>query len=254
MNTGPNLILDSTALGPALDAAERELEWLQEEVEAFEGFLARVEAIGSPATADAEPRDPASPSVHRVVTADAAPFEEVHDAFERTVLELDHWQSAYAVSTVSDALAEEFSAEVAEVLCDPDGTAFSALIANRLRDEVEEGIAERVRSREFVADEAARLRTLATELESVWESVRRVVDGEGSFDERRERLEAAYARLEELAETRQAYLSRRGERADRLLTGMVYADLETTYPGLSAVASVRRALDSVNLHFWSGIL
>ncbi|MFC4551294.1 MULTISPECIES: DUF7260 family protein [Halorussus] len=250
-----NSVRDETPLGPALEATERELEWLDEEVEAFEAFLDSVETIRTRAgDADGTSRPSSLPAAGQEFSADPAPFEAVRDAFEETVFAVDHWESAYSERTVPEAMESEFSAELAEVLRRPRGTEFSPFVANKLRAEVEEAVHDRTRSRDFVAEEATHLRTLAAELGEVLELVRFVVDGDGSFEDRRAAVETAYETLEELAETHQAYLAGCEDAAERLLTGMVYADLETEYPGLSAVASVRRTVDRANGHFWAGLL
>lgn len=263
---------ERTTLGPAHAAATTERERVAAEVDAFESFLSQIrtlESVAEPPNANHQLRS--SPSRALVSrsgdssqfgdssrsgnsTRMGDSFSEVREAYRETVLAVDHWEATYDEQTVEGSLQNEFSTELANVVLDPRGTAFSPWIANQLCLEARDAIESRTTSYGYLDAEVTSLETLATELEAVLESMRPVVDGDGSFAERRQRLETAVETLDELAATRQDYLQQLNNEADDLLRGMVYDDLTVEYPGLDSIATVRQAIDRMRLHFWAGIL
>jgi hypothetical protein len=251
---------ERTALGRAYAAVTDERERLADEVDAFESFLSRTRTLDPVAEPPDATRQRRSSSDHALVSQHAASsrradaFSEVREAYRETVLAVDHWESFYGERTVEESLPNEFSTELANVVLDPRGTAFSPWIADRLRAETREEVQNRTTSYRYLDEEVTALETLSTELDAVLESVRPVVEGDETFAERRQRLETAVETLDELARTRQDYLHRRADGADSLLRGMVYHELDVEYPGLDAIAAVRRAIDRLTIHFWAGIL
>ena len=77
--------------------------------------------------------------------------------------------------------------------------------------------------------------------------------GEFAFDESNGRLTSIRRKLDELTHGQQSYLHRRNRSNEELFTTYVYADLDTEYPGLAALATTRELLERIELRHWAGM-
>lgn len=243
-----------TVLDNALSAVEREHAWLGAEIQAFTALRDQIETIQPQADHQSVNHQPSGLSPQVAVSTSSEPFAQVRDAYRDTIFAVDHWTDAYGEQTVADSIANEFSPAVADVLCNPNGVRFTPVIVTKVIAEIENAIAQRQASRDVLATEQTKLETLASELIEVCDLLQPLVEHDEAFADRRLRLTTALTTLEELAETHQAYIHNRSLEADQLLVGMVYRELATSYPGLSAIATVRRAVNRVNHHFWAGYI
>lgn len=251
------IIIEETPLPAGQAAVACEQQRLRAEVAAFRGFAERL--------SDIEPQPPqqqistsgalASLSTSRPMSADQpTAFNTVYTAYRETVFDVDHWQTAYEEDTVEESLANEFSSDLADALTNPSGTTFSPMVRDRLIAEATQAATTRSGTLAVLDTETAHLDTLTVDLERIVEQLRSVQHDDDSFAQRVQGLERARQSLEELARTHQEYLHDRQKDSDSVFTGLVYAELETVYPGLSALATIRAILDRLELRLWAGLI
>ena len=232
------VIIEDTPLPAGQAAVACEQQRLRAEVAAFQEFAERL--------SDIEPQRSqrqistsgtfASLSTNRPTSADQpTAFNTVHTAYRETVLDVDHWQTAYAEATVEESLVNEFSSDLADALTNTSGTTFSPMLRNRLIAEATQAATTRSEVLAVLDTEAAQLDTLTDDLEQIVEQLRSVEHDDDSFAQRVQGLERACQSLEELAQTHQEYLHKQQTDSNSVFTELVYAELETVYPGLSAL-------------------
>lgn len=247
------MIIDDTPLPAGQAAVACEQQRLRAEVAAFREFAERL--------SDIEPQRPqrqistggvlASVSTSKPMSADQpTAFNAVYTAYRETVFDVDHWQTAYDEDTVEESLANEFSSDLADVLMNPSGTTFSPMFRDRLIAEATQAATTRRETLAALDTEAAHLDTLMNDLERIIEQLRSVEHDDDSFAQRIQELERARQSLEKLARAHQEYLHDRQIDSDSVFTELVYTELETEYPGLSALATTRAILDRLELRLW----
>ena len=244
-------LLEETPLGDGLNAVRHERDRLDAEITAFEEFNDRIATVIPQPT----PSTPTSGLIHAYTgDDDTSAYNTIWTTYRETVLAVDHWAEAYGETTVTESLQNEFSAGLAETLTADSQPPFAPAVKQRLQTEVHEAIRTRTRALEFLTTEVQQLRHLRDQLDALIDDVRPVEHGDESFDQRIQRLATVSQSLEELGQRHQDYVQGRSSHAEIMLTGMVYAELETAYPGLTTIAQIRRVFDRLELRLWAGIL
>lgn len=239
-----------TPLPAALTALHDEQDRLDAEIAAFKAFAERVADVRpdpAPSPGTSGTRSPAHASER------PPPYETIRTAYEETVLAVDHWEALYAETSVAESVAEEFSPALADCLTGQSPPPFSATVQTQLQTAITESIQTRTQTRDYLERESDRLRQLQTQLDALLDKVAPVERGAESFDQRVQRLTTGGNALEDLAHTHQEYVQSRSADADTVVTGLIYSDLEMSYPGLATLAVVRRVLDRLELRLWAGL-
>lgn len=250
-------IIEDTPLPAGQAAVTGEQQRLRAEVAAFREFAERL--------SDIEPQRSqpqistsgalASLSTSQLMSADQpTAFDAVYTAYRETVFDVDHWQTAYDEDTVEESLANEFSSDLAAPLTNPSGATFSPMFRDRLIAEATQAATTRSETLTALNTEAAHLDTLMNDLEWIVEQLRSVEHDDDSFAQRVQGLERTRQSLEEHARTHQEYLHDRQTVSDSIFTELVYTELETAHPGLSALATIRSILDRLELLLWAGLI
>ena len=243
----------SPPVAQAHDRAVSERRRIEAEIVAFERFVDHVRDL----SVDERIADGGTHllSTPRTVTdtSEAAPFREVRRAYRQTVLAVEHWQEAYEESTVAESMAGEFSTDLASLVTRPGTTRFSSPLRTHIIEEGERVVAVRQRALALIEAEIAELERLAAEFETVIELLASVRTGQTPFETRVESVRQARQKLEWLRETHQAYIHGCPRRRYDPLVSSLYADLDVSYPGLSAITDYLGQVQRVDLRLWAGL-
>ena len=243
--------VEETPLEDGLTAARQERNQLDAETTAFEEFSDRVATI----TPHQTPSTGTAGLIHAPTgDADATKYDAIWTAYRATVLAVDHWADAYGETTVTESLRNEFSPALADTLTADSRPPYSPAVHKRIQTEVETAIRTRTQALECLQTEVQQLRHLRDQLDALIDDVRPVEHGNDSFDQRVQRLATGVQSVEELGQRHQDYVHGRSSHAKDLLTELVYAEVETAYPGLATIARIRRVLDRLELRLWAGLL
>lgn len=178
--------------------------------------------------------------------------EQLREAFQTAVMEVDGYTAAYG-PTLAENLREEFSPALADALLED-----SPFPQRRKRDllvECKEALERRERFDTTLEDELQALETVADELETIEETIDRLppCTPQRQPFERLLDVWEVYETLEErcavLLDVRQQQLRmiaqrHRGIDEVHALSSYLYGDLETPYPVLSAIAATLARVDT----------
>ncbi len=214
-------------IGTARDRVRRDRREVRAELRALERFADRVEAIeagAAPTTA------PAGIAALSRTTPDA--MGEIREAYRSTVMAVDHYDEVY-----DEPLAENVAAELTPEIADAMTGAVTAVPA---------GFRSAVRSAVDTTTDCRR-----SHLSLLDDEDRSLVEARSALDEVIDAVEdptrsrrAAMAQLDAIAAGRQPEIHRRTGRASgHELCSYLYDDEPWTYPVLSAVATLRRAVE-----------
>ncbi|MFH5801540.1 hypothetical protein [Haladaptatus sp. CMAA 1911] len=244
--TGKRLI-DHTSLPRAERLTEKEEVQIRAETEAFEDFLDRLEEI---------PPHPCRTDGGSLVGTDTSRSSTspnlVLEAYRETILAVDHWEDEYRERTAHASIEHEFGPEVAAGLAGGSAT-WSQPLWNQIKSAAEDAVEIRQRSYSLMAAERQQLDELRSSLTDVSDVLAAIERGEFAFDESNGRLTSIRQKLDELTHDQQSYLHRRNRTNEELFTTYVYADLDTEYPGLAALATARQLLERIELRHWAGM-
>jgi len=240
-------LIDHTSLPRAEQLTDKEEVKIQAEIEAFEGFLDRLEEItphpyrtdGGTLVGTDTPRSSTSPNL-------------VLEAYCETVLTIDHWEDEYGETIALESIKNEFGPDVAIGLAGGSAT-WSQPLWDQIKSAAEEAIGIRQRSYSLMATESQQLNELRSSLTDVGDVLAAIERGEFAFDESNGRLTSTQQKLDELTQDQQSYLRQRNRSNEELFTTYVYADLDTEYPGLAALATARQLLERIELRHWAGM-
>ena len=222
---------------------------VQAEIDAFKNFLDRLDEIPP------HPYRTDGGSLHSTVQSRSHSSHtfpsSVQEAYRETVLAVDHWEDEYGEKTALESINNEFGPEVAAGLA--GGSAmWSQPLWDQLKSASEEAIETRKQSYSLMTAERQQLKELHRSLTDVGEELAAIERREFAFDECNDRLTSIQQQLDELTHDQQSYLCQRKSSNEKLFTTYVYADLDTEYPGLAAIATTRQLLDRIELHHWAG--
>nr|WP_266081469.1 hypothetical protein [Haladaptatus caseinilyticus] len=174
----------------------------------------------------------------------------VQEAYRETVLAVDHWEDEYGENTALESITNEFSPEVAAGLTG-GSTMWSHPLLDQLRHASEEAIKTRQQSYSLIAKERQQLKKLQRSLDDIGEELAAIERREFAFDECTDRLTSIQQQLDTLTADQQSYLRQRNRSNEDLFTTYVYADLDTEYPGLAAIATTYQLYDRIELRHWA---
>ncbi|WP_227377599.1 DUF7260 family protein [Haladaptatus halobius] len=244
-----NQLIERTSLPDVQRRLTDEESYLQAEIDAFEDFLDRLAAIPP------HPYRTDGGSLQETVRfpsqAEYTFQGAVETAYYETVLAVDHWKDEYGEETPLESITNEFGADVAAGLTGGSAT-WSQLLWNELQDASEAAIETRQQTLPILAAERQRLEELHGSLAEIGDELAAIERGEYLFAERSDRLGTIQEQLEELTHDQQAYLHQRKTSNENLFTSYIYADIETDYPGLAALATARQLFDQIELRHWAG--
>lgn len=237
-----------TDVARALERVQAEQEWTDEKQAAFERFADAVESIepgrNRPSTATLG----TTTAVRNTAPGRGASVTAVLDAFEEHLAPYSG-DSTDAHDSVHEAVAAEFSADIAVALCGGDS---AGVLTPELKEVVhsdtsrrldELGVMQRALDREVDS-----LRAVDTGISAVCEwfvEHNPTPLSELGFDELRawhDRIEVHRASLSDIAANRQEFVrsSTGGPEAvgikQRVLVEYLYTDFEATYPALATIA------------------
>ncbi|WP_097010122.1 DUF7260 family protein [Natronoarchaeum philippinense] len=230
-----------------LEAAEasvrRERRWLVDEQQAFEQFAKRVRNLDA---------DRPQSGVDRTLTRrDASGLRVVRDAYEETVMSVPHYREEYD-QPYAASVAGELSEELAAALT--NCAQFHPHLKQKLLEATQQAIDSREQLIGIVDAERAAIETVSDTIDDLSADIDALVGqplDELEFNAlrlTRERLRSVRDRCDEIAADRQATLQ---DQRRSLPAGIddlgeyLYADCETTYPVLSALAELRRHVDGL---------
>lgn len=244
-----NQLVNRTPLPNADRLVSNEEAQIQAEINAFKDFLDRLEEIpphpyqtdGGSLNGTVQSLSHSSPTFSRAV----------QDAYRKTVLAVDHWEDEYDEKSALESITNEFSPEVATGLT--GGSAmWSQPLLDQLKQVSEDAIETRQQAYSLVLDEQEQLKELHSSLTEIGEELTAIEQREFAFDESNDRLVSIQRQLDELTHDQQSYLSQRKRSNEELFITYVYADLDTNYPGLTALATARQQFDRIELRHWAG--
>lgn len=227
----------------ALTEIDAEREILAAEREAFRSLIRRVSevAVETPQTTAAG----AAVAVTMPVQATSSSLSEIRTAYRETVMAVPHYESEYG-----ESLRENLTVEVGESLAEQllDGDALTRPVYDAFLEAIRQAMDERRRVQQYVERERDSLQQFdasITEVESaVAEAGTELTSASGTQSLSRidARLATLQSRCEDLATDRQQRVHDRPETSFDWIDGLgvfeyIYADLETTTPVLSAIAS-----------------
>lgn len=214
-------------IGTARDRVRRDRREVRAELRALERFADRVETIEAGGVTTA----PAGVAALSQATPDA--MGEIREAYRSTVMAVDHYDEVYGEELAAN-VAAELTPEIADAMTGAP-TAVPAGFKAAVRSAVDTTADCRRSHLRLLDDEEASLEEAEAALGEVIDAVE---------DPTRSRR-AAMARLDAIAAGRQPEIHRRTGRASgHELCSYLYDDEPWTYPVLSAVATLRRAVES----------
>lgn len=209
---------------------EREQRELEAEIEAYQAFLGRVEAIDIPTMGATASREPVVLKSHSE-TDTAAEFCR---AFRETVMAVSHYEEVYG-EPLREHVTAEFGADFADTLCMGE----QGRLPPQFKDALVVATAQSVRVRQEFLD------TLNREAESIKQANDELTDLVTEFAETtvpewyKERFQT---QLDELTQKRQATIQNYPSTPyydGHTLCEYLYSDETPTYPVLAAVARLR---------------
>lgn len=246
-----NQLIERTSLPDAQRHITEEKSYLQAEIDAFEDFLDRLDGIpphpyqtnGGSLQSTVQSRSQSSHTFQRAVET----------AYHETVLAVEHWEDAYGEETALESITNEFGADVVAGLTGGSAT-WSQLLWNELQNASEAAIETRKQTLPLLAAERQQLDDLRGSLTVIGDELAAIERGEYVFAERSDRLATIQEQLDELTHNQQVYLRQRKPSDENLFSSIVYADLDTDYPGLAALATACQLLDRIELRHWNGMI
>lgn len=224
--------------------AETEHRLLREERTALESFDARLETIEPAAASQPSPGPGAIRTLGSTGGSGGERLAAVRDAYRETVMSVDHYEAEYGES-FERHVHSEFGPDLAEAL--DHGSSLPPPVYRRLRTAVADAIESRERVLELLAAERDGLREVRAALGPARKKLEEV--GVCPFEQwttaalhaEYDRVQAFRDRCERLATERQCdrrkYVQDRSALPDRTVTeGYLYQPLDTSYPGLAALA------------------
>lgn len=227
----------------ALTEIDAEREILATEREAFRSLIRRVSevAVETPQTAAAG----TAVAVKMPVQTTFSSLSEIRTAYRETVMAVPHYESEYG-----ESLRENLTVEVGGALAKQllDGDALTRPVYDAFLGAIRQAMDERRRVQQYVERERDSLEHFDASLTEIESAVAEAgaeltsVSGTQSLSRIDARLATLQSRCEGLATDRQQRLHDRPETTFDWIDGLgvfeyLYADLETTTPVLSAIAS-----------------
>ncbi|MFB6128510.1 MAG: hypothetical protein ABEJ47_01990 [Halorhabdus sp.] len=238
----------TTITHPTIEAARTEIdaerEILVTEREAFQSLVRRVSEV----TVET-PQMTAGTGTAVVATtpiqAPSAGLQEIRTAYRETVMAVPHYESEYGES-LRENLRVEVGASLAEQIL--DGDALTRPVHDAFLGAARRAMDERRRVQQYVDRERDSLRRFEAELTEIESAVveigteRTSASGTQALASLDDRLATLESRCADLAKERQQRVHDRPETDYDRIDGLgvfeyLYADLETTTPVLSAIAS-----------------
>ena len=242
-------LINHTSLPFAQHLIRTEESQIQAEIDAFEDFLDRLDEIPPhPYRTDG---GSLRGTVHSQSHSSCTFPNAVQEAYRETVLAVDHWEDEYGEKTALESINNEFSPEVAAGLAG-GSEMWSQPLWDQLKSASEEAIETRQQAYSLITAEQQQLKKLHNSLAEVGEELAAIERDEFAFSECTDRLTSIQQQLDELTSDQQSYLRQRNRSNEKLFTTFVYADLDTEYPGLAALATTRQLLDRIELRHWAG--
>ncbi|SFG02590.1 hypothetical protein SAMN04488063_1172 [Halopelagius inordinatus] len=237
-----------TSLGDARTALRAERRRCVDENAAFRSFCAAVADVQPSASAGSSAGPLAVKTVGRM--AASPPLSAVRRAYERTVMEVPHYEEEYG-DTYEESLRAEFGDDIAAGV-----TSASAFSPELRRAVVAAGESAARERREFLDLLDAEFESL----DAVEDGIERTVTDLSSLDDRplssrsfdelvalRGDVRALRDELDERARERQRTLVAHRRTLSGLVpsvTDYLYYDIDCEYPGLDALASARRLVET----------
>lgn len=238
-----------TSLGEARAALRAERRRCVDENAAFRSFCAAVADVQPSASAGSSAGPLAVKTVDR--TGVSSPLSAVRRAYERTVMEVPHYEEEYG-DTYEESLRAEFGDDIAAGVTSSAST-FSPELRRAVVAAGESAARER---REFLDLLDAEFESL----DAVEDGIERTVTDLSSLDDRplssrsfgelvalRDDVRALRDELDERARGRQRTLVTHRRTLSGLVpsvTDYLYYDIDCEYPGLDALASARRLVET----------
>lgn len=235
-----------TTLNEAIQWAENEHQVIDAERRALESFAARLETI-EPETVS---RSSSGPETIRTLDLaggySMSRLAAVRDAYRETVMNTDHYDTEYGES-LEQNVYNELGSGFAEVL--NQGSMLTTPVYRRFRTATADAVKRRKRVLELLATERDGLRTVHTALVPARKKLEEVRACQfqrwttAALHAEYDRIEEFQDRCEELATERQRarreHVRKRSALPDRTVTeGYLYQPLDTSNPGLAAIAVV----------------
>ncbi|SIR73544.1 hypothetical protein SAMN05421858_3512 [Haladaptatus litoreus] len=250
MAQNKNRLVDRTVLPSAQSHLAEEESKLQLEISALEDFLNRLNEIPEqPYRADG---GTLTDTFRTQESPTHSPHEAVKTAYQETVLAVDHWEDAYNEETALESIENEFGPDVATGL-EGGPTTWSPLLWNQLHTASEEAIETRQQTLEVLMAEQQQFKELQCSLDEIGDELALIERGHYTFDDRSNRLQIIRDQLEQVTLNQQSYLRQRETMDGRKFLSMIYAKLETDYPGLLALTTARQIFDRIELRHWAGL-
>ncbi|WP_049972584.1 DUF7260 family protein [Haladaptatus cibarius] len=244
-------LVNGTALPLARQLLRNEKSELQSEIKAFENFSDRLSQI-PPQPCRTDGGTLTSTFQSQPSTAQS-PQEAVRTAYRDTVLSVDHWKSTYGAETAIDSIAQEFGPDIATYLSG-SSSIWSPLVWNQLRNASEEVVGNRQRTVRKITQELSQLDDLQNSLLEIDDELAAIERGHFSFTDRTDCLRTLQRELDQLVDDQQKYLHQREYTNGDIFSAFIYSDLDTDFPGLSALATTHRKLERIELRHWCGLL
>lgn len=232
---------DSDAsISAAIAHLETEQSRLSDERTAFERFSARVETIAPGRV------DPTEGMIQYEQQTSGQTLLAVREAYTETVMDVSHYDEEYD-DTYQESITAEFGPELAVALT--QSSRFTPATKSTLLGEIDEAISQREAFQEAVERELNSLRSAATEVRSISNTVARLSETEfpaatfGALDAYLHQTDVLTAACDDIAERRQDDLAAIERSWGSPVTSLdlqtyFYQSLPVTYPVLARLGEL----------------
>jgi hypothetical protein len=229
-------------------AVNRERRRCVDEREAFRSFRSAVSDVQPTAVPGGQTGPLATQRLGATRTR-ASELESVRQTYERTVMDVPHYEAEYDDGYV-ESLSAEFGEDIAAAVT--SATAFTPELRRAVVGGARAAMEERVEFIALLDEESSSLEAVEVGIQDVVDEIDRLDDRplpSRSFDELvslRTAVADLRPRLDDLATARQRTLaSHRRELSGRVpdVTAYLYADCPRQYPALGALADARAVLE-----------
>lgn len=229
-----------SSISTAITHLETEQSRLADEKAAFKRFSRRVEKITPDSVA------PTKTMIGYKHQSSTKTLSAIREAYSETVMDVSHYEEDYN-DTYQESIAEEFGPEFAVLLSQSDQ--FSPGMKSNLLVEIDEAITQRNEFQNIVEQELCSLRTAATEIRSVSETITRLSGADfdsatfGALDAYLQQTDVLIANCDDIARTRQddlAAIQRSWQSAASIrdVLAYFYQSFPVTYPVLARLGEI----------------